>query len=261
MSAANAFFESLDARVLLSAQHPTQLTWDDVAAGKLTGSGIRLDLVVLHELGHSMGLGHSGNPASIMYAYYNPNYNINNFSGDPVIASFRSLYSNVSTSPWKDSLDAHPGNGKVDITYSYVPDGTSLDKSSSRLFGTLDAAMGRSTWQGIFAADLNRWAGASNGKVAFASHSDGGLPFNFSGKAQNDSHAGDIRFGAHRFDGPGKTLAHTFYPPPTNNNTAAGDLHLDYAEKWVSSAAAAIATPLHVAGQGNNFANSLIDLI
>src|SRR5215510_12474808 len=134
MSSAIAFFESLDPRVLLSGHVTTQLTWDDVAGGKLTGSGVRLDLVVLHGLGHSLGLGHSSNPASIMYAYYNPTYNINNFSSDLVIASFRSLYSNDSTSPWKDSLDASPGNGKVDITYSYMPDGTSLDRSSSRLF-------------------------------------------------------------------------------------------------------------------------------
>ena len=72
---------------------------------------------------------------------------------------------------------------------------------------------------------------------------------------------GHIRFGAHRFDGPNKVLAHTFYPPPTNNNTAAGDLHLDYAEKWVSSAAAAIATPLRVASNGNSFSNKLIELV
>ena len=103
---------------------------------------------------------------------------------------------------------------------------------------TLDADMSRSTWQGIFTSDLSRWAGVSNSKITFSSHSDSGLPSNFSGKVQNDSHAGDIRFCAHRIDGPGKALAYTYYPPPTNSSTAAGDLHLDYAEHWTSAAAA-----------------------
>lgn len=33
------------------------------------------------------------------------------------------------------------------------------------------------------------------------------------------------------FDGPGKTLAHTFYPPP-NPEPQAGDIHLDLEEPW-----------------------------
>ena len=34
------------------------------------------------------------------------------------------------------------------------------------------------------------------------------------------------------FDGPGRTLAHTFYPAPPNPEPIAGDLHLDDAESW-----------------------------
>ncbi len=34
------------------------------------------------------------------------------------------------------------------------------------------------------------------------------------------------------FDGPGKILAHTFYPPPLNNEPLAGDMHLDADEDW-----------------------------
>jgi hypothetical protein len=174
-----------------------------------------------------------------MYAYYNANYNLSNFSSDSAVTTLRSLYSNVSTSPWKDSLDPSPGNGRVDITYSYMPDGAGTDKGGSKLFATLDADMGRSTWQNILTTDLNRWASVSNGKIAFVSHSDSGLSFNFGGSVQNDSRAGDIRFGAHRFDGPGKTLAHTYFPPPNNSGTGAGDLHLDYAENWSGATSAA----------------------
>src|SRR5207253_898159 len=107
----------------------------------------------------------------------------------------------------------------------------------------LDADLGRSTWQNILTTDLGRWASASNGKIAFVAHSDSGKASNFVGKVQNDPSAGDIRFCAHRIDGPSKTLAYTYYPPPTNSTTAAGDLHLDYAENWTYVATIAVATP------------------
>ena len=34
------------------------------------------------------------------------------------------------------------------------------------------------------------------------------------------------------FDGRGRVLAHTFYPPPTNRNPVAGDMHFDDDEPW-----------------------------
>jgi hypothetical protein len=37
------------------------------------------------------------------------------------------------------------------------------------------------------------------------------------------------------FDGPGKTLAHTFFPSPPNPEPVAGDLHLDDDEPWQSA--------------------------
>src|SRR5207237_4093906 len=34
------------------------------------------------------------------------------------------------------------------------------------------------------------------------------------------------------FDGPGRVLAHTFYPSPPNPEPLAGDMHFDDAESW-----------------------------
>src|SRR5262249_49653138 len=155
-------------------------------------------------------------------AYYNPNYNLNNFASDSAVATFRSMYSNVSTSPWKDSLDPIPGDGKVEITYSFMPDGARMDKGTNTLFATFDKIASTSVWEQTFRDALNRWAGVSNNKVSFVEHSDAGGKFNYSGAAQNDPNSGDIRIGAHRFDGALKVLAHTYYPPP-NGSTAAGD--------------------------------------
>jgi hypothetical protein len=39
---------------------------------------------------------------------------------------------------------------------------------------------------------------------------------------------------AYPFDGPGKVLAHTFYPSPPNPEPIAGDLHFDDTEEWIA---------------------------
>ena len=61
--------------------------------------------------------------------------------------------------------------------------------------------------------------------IQFTEVADNGLPFN------DPSAAGQIRIGAHAFDGSSGVLAHGYYPPP-NGSSAAGDVHFDSGESW-----------------------------
>ena len=126
-----------------------------------------------------------------------------------------------------------------------MPDDTPLEQKTIRgggpprlvtdtntLFTTLDARFGTTQdWQDIFSEALGLWADAStqdgSGTVlVFNEVGDDGAAFDTPVGVQ-----GDIRFGAHTFDGASGTLAHGYYAPP-NGNTAAGDIHLDEAETW-----------------------------
>ena len=68
------------------------------------------------------------------------------------------------------------------------------------------------------------------------------LAANAPGLAQNDPRFGDIRIGAHRFDGAGRTLAHAYTTPGgATDQTITGDAHFDQAENWVPAPTAAAA--------------------
>jgi hypothetical protein len=59
------------------------------------------------------------------------------------------------------------------------------------------------------------------------------------------------------FDGPGRVLAHTFYPSPPNPEPLAGDMHLDEDESWRVGAAVDLFTvALHEAGHALGLGHS-----
>src|SRR5688572_12119344 len=183
-----------------------------------SGPALRLDLVALHEFGHALGLPHTEDPRSIMYPFYNPGYNKANLASDSIVPVLQALYADPDSGPWKDSFDVHPLNGVVEITFSFTPDGATMetDAGPNTLFSTMESHFG-SGWQNILRAELNRWATVSvsplgvGTPLAFFEVADGGQPFgvlNEDGAAQNDPRFGDIRIGAHAIDGTGGELAH-----------------------------------------------------
>jgi matrixin len=110
------------------------------------------------------------------------------------------------------------------VTYSFMGNGKSFSAES---YGNSVAITSLPGFQPCFITDIQHafaaWQAVSN--IRFVQVNDSGSAFNAPGAT------GDIRIGAHTFDGPSGTLAHAYYPPP-NGDSAAGDLHIDSAENW-----------------------------
>lgn len=111
------------------------------------------------------------------------------------------------------------------VSYSFMADGVSCAAEfagcTNTSFATLFA--GLPGWQTEVQNAFNAWSAVAN--ISFVQVADDGAAFNA------PSTSGDIRLGAHAFDGAGGTLAHGYFPP-VNGGSAAGDIHFDTDELW-----------------------------
>ncbi len=114
------------------------------------------------------------------------------------------------------------------ITYSFMPDGTSIGGTPSALFQTLNAKYATATWEGQIEQAASIWEAATN--INLAQVSDGGEAVGSSGDQQDDPRFGDIRIGAIPL--PAGVLAETFLPPPINGGTDAGDILFNSTVNW-----------------------------
>jgi hypothetical protein len=114
------------------------------------------------------------------------------------------------------------------ITYSLMPDGTSVGGIPSALFQTLNAHNPTVSWEQQIEQAAALWENVANINVSLVS--DGGEPVGTSGDQQDDPRFGDIRIGAVPLSSG--TLAETFLPPPANGGTDAGDIILNSNINW-----------------------------
>ncbi len=114
------------------------------------------------------------------------------------------------------------------ITYSLMPDGTTIGGTPSVLFQTLNAKFSLATWELQFQKAAAVWQAVAN--INLAQVSDSGSPEGTSGDQQGDPRFGDIRIGMLNL-GSG-VLGETFIPPPANGGTDAGDMFLNSQASW-----------------------------
>jgi len=118
------------------------------------------------------------------------------------------------------------------ITISFVPDGTVLAQGNggyitSNLFSTFNAKFQNNTagWENVILKAAQTWAASAN--VNFTVVPDDGSSSGSGLDQQGASNFGDIRIGGYNFGYD--WLAGTFYPPPVNNYSVAGDVDFNTA--------------------------------
>jgi len=114
------------------------------------------------------------------------------------------------------------------ITYSFMPDGTSIGGVPSALFQTLNQNNSTTAWEQQIEEAASLWEDSSNINLSLVS--DGGETVGTSGNQQDDARFGDIRIGAIPL--AAGVLAVTFVPPPANGGTDAGDIVLNSNINW-----------------------------
>ncbi len=114
------------------------------------------------------------------------------------------------------------------ISYSFMPDGTSVGGTPTVLFQTLDAKFSQATWELQFQKAAAVWQAVAN--INLSQVSDNGAAEAINGDQQDDPRFGDIRIGMLNL-GSG-VLGETFLPPPANGGTAAGDMFLNSTASW-----------------------------
>jgi hypothetical protein len=121
-------------------------------------------------------------------------------------------------------LWSHPAR----ITFSFVPDGTSIGGPQSNLFAKFNSVAPTQTWETLFLKAAAVWEQVAN--INLVQVSDSGAAIGASYYQQGDPSNGDIRIGGFAQDMG--TLAFTILPPPANGGSAAGDMFFNTSQSW-----------------------------
>ncbi|HWQ54627.1 MAG TPA: matrixin family metalloprotease [Bryobacteraceae bacterium] len=117
-------------------------------------------------------------------------------------------------------------------------------------FAGLTSRLDRSTVESEMLRALNEWARYA--PLDFTPAASAGAARTISLLFARGSHSD-----GYPFDGPGRVLAHTFYPAPPNSEPIAGDMHLDDDESWqVGGTVDLFTVALHEAGHALGLGHS-----
>ena len=129
----------------------------------------------------------------------------------------------ASTAKWGSSTLGTPGGT---VTYSFMGGGLDLSTEGVPSYGNSTAFTSLNGFSACFYTDVQTafaaWSAVSD--IDFVQVADSNTAFDAVGAT------GDIRIGAHAFDGASGTLAHAYLPYP--GLTGNGDIHFDNAESW-----------------------------
>jgi len=114
------------------------------------------------------------------------------------------------------------------ISYSFMPDGTSIGGVPSNLQATLNAHFTTAAWQAQISDAAAVWEKVAN--VNFSLVTDNGSPLGVSGNQQDDPRFGDIRIGGYAMSS--SILAFAYLPPRANGGTDAGDIFFNTSQLW-----------------------------
>lgn len=139
----------------------------------------------------------------------------------------------VINTKWGEGSPFDPNNVTTSsgglVTYSFMANGiaNTLERPFFLATDTNQALSSMISYEDCFEYEFSRafamWSAVAN--IRFLEVGDG------RGRTNAEGVGGDIRIGAHTFDGPGRMLAHAFSPPP-NGGSVAGDIHFDKTENW-----------------------------
>ena len=128
-----------------------------------------------------------------------------------------------------------PGKGSANLSYSFI-----------KLTDKLPSGAG----EGEISRALAEWA--KYVQLTFTPTTNAAGPRSLGVLFASGAH-GD----GYPFDGPGRVLAHTFYPVPTNPESIAGDIHLDNDETWkIGADVDVFSIALHEAGHALGLGHS-----
>lgn len=114
------------------------------------------------------------------------------------------------------------------ITYSFVPDGTSVGGVPSNLYSTLNSVTTTAAWKAAVQKAAAIWSSYANINLGLVP--DDGTAIGASGNQQDDSRFGDIRIAM--IPQNNAALAFALLPPPFNGGTSAGDIVFNSKIAW-----------------------------